>query len=74
MDQNAKDGSPKFLKACDLPLTGTRVVDLLITDLGVFKIDRKKGTSTLVELATDVTVDEVREKTEASFEVSPDLA
>ena len=38
MEQNARDGSPKFLKECDLPLTGIRVVDLLITDLGVPKI------------------------------------
>ena len=73
MDQNAKDGSPKFLKQCDLPLTGTQVVDMLITDLGVYKIDRKKGTSTLVEMAPDITIDEVREKTEARFEVSGDL-
>ncbi len=70
MDQNAKDGSPKFLKKCNLPLTGTQVVDMLITDLGVYKIDRKQGIATLVELAPDVTIDEVRVKTEAHFEVS----
>ena len=70
MDQNAKDGSPKFLKQCNLPLTGTQVVDMLITDLGVYKIDRKQGAATLVELAPDVTVDEVRDKTEAHFGVS----
>ena len=74
MDQNAKDGSPKFLKECNLPLTGTQVVDMLITDLGVYEIDRKSGRATLVELATDVTLDEVREKTEASFNVTPGLA
>ena len=73
MDQNAKDGCPKFLKQCDLPLPGTQVVDMLITDLGVYKIDRKKGTSTLVEMAPDITIDEVREKTEARFQVSGDL-
>ena len=73
MEQNAKDGSAKFLKQCNLPLTGTRVVDLLITDLGVFDIDRKKGGATLVELATDVTVDDVREKSEAGFEVAAGL-
>ena len=70
MDQNAKDGSPKFLKQCNLPLTGTQVVDMLITDLGVYKIDRKLGVTTLVELAPDITVDEVRDNTEAHFEVS----
>ncbi len=74
MDQNAKDGSPKFLKECNLPLTGTQVVDMLITDLGVYEIDRKSGRATLIELATDVTLDEVREKTEASFNVTPGLA
>lgn len=73
MEQNAKDGSPKFLKECNLPLTGTRVVDLLITELGVYHIDRRYGGVTLNELATDVTVDEVREKTEATFEVGPGL-
>ena len=74
MDQNAKDGSPKFLKQCNLPLTGTQVVDMLITDLGVYNIDRKQGGTTLVELAPDVTVDEVRDKTEAHFEVSGGIA
>ena len=74
MDQNAKDGSPKFLRECNLPLTGTQVVDMLITDLGVYEIDRKSGQTTLVELASDVTIDEVRDKTEASFNVSPGLA
>ena len=73
MDQNAKDGSPKFLKQCNLPLTGTQVVDMLITDLGVYYIDRRQGLTTLTELATDVTVDEVLKKTEATFEVSPNL-
>ena len=73
MDQNAKDGSPKFLKECNLPLTGTQVVDMLITDLGVYEIDRKSGRATLIELAKDVTLDEVREKTEASFNVTPGL-
>ena len=74
MDQNAKDGSPKFLKECNLPLTGTQVVDMLITDLGVYEIDRKSGRATLIELAKDVTLDEVREKTDASFNVTPGLA
>jgi acyl CoA:acetate/3-ketoacid CoA transferase beta subunit len=41
----AKDGSedPKLLKECSLPLTGASVVDLVITDLGVFSIDKKGG-------------------------------
>lgn len=74
MEHNSKDGSPKFLKQCDLPLTGTRVVDLLITDLAVFEIDRKHGGATLVELAPEVTVDLVKARTEAGFTVKPGLA
>jgi 3-oxoacid CoA-transferase subunit B len=67
-----KDGStePKLLKLCTLPLTGTRVVDLLITDLGVFSIDKKgDGGLTLIELADGVTEDEIRQKTEAEYKV-----
>ncbi len=66
-----KDGSvdSKLLKACNLPLTGAGVVDLVITDLAVFAIDRKKGGMTLVELADGVTLDEVKAKTEGAFTV-----
>ena len=46
---------------------------MLITDLGVYNIDRKKGVATLVELAPDITVSEARKKTEARFEVLPGL-
>jgi 3-oxoacid CoA-transferase B subunit len=67
MDHVEKSGAPKLLKACTLPLTGAGVVDLLITDLGVFEIDRKGGGVTLTELAPGVTLDEVRAKTEAGF-------
>ncbi len=74
MDHNSKAGDAKFLKACDLPLTGTHVVDLLITDIGVFNIDKKNGGVTLSELAPGVTVEEVRSRTEAAFEVAPGLA
>ena len=65
MDHNAKDGSAKFLKACDLPLTGSHVVDMLITDLGVFEFHNQQAT--LIELAPGVTVDEIQEKSEAAF-------
>jgi 3-oxoacid CoA-transferase subunit B len=67
MDHVEKSGAPKLLKRCSLPLTGAGVVDLLITDLGVFEIDRKGGGVTLTELAPGVTVDEVKAKTEAGF-------
>jgi 3-oxoacid CoA-transferase subunit B/3-oxoadipate CoA-transferase beta subunit len=70
MDHVEKSGAPKLLDRCTLPLTGTKVVDLLITDLGVFEIDRRHGGARLVELAADVTVEEVRAKTEAAFEVA----
>jgi 3-oxoacid CoA-transferase subunit B len=69
MDHVEKSGAPKLLKQCTLPLTGAGVVDLLITDLGVFDIDRKGGGVTLTELAPGLTVDDVRAKTEAEFSV-----
>ena len=63
--------SPKLLKACDLPLTGTRVVDLVITDLGVFEIDKKgDGGMKLIELADGVSEAEIRKKTEADYTVA----
>ncbi len=67
-----KDGNTeaKLLKACTLPLTGARVVDLVVTDLGVFSIDKKgTGGMALIELAPGVTLDEVKAKTEADFSV-----
>jgi 3-oxoacid CoA-transferase subunit B/3-oxoadipate CoA-transferase beta subunit len=70
MDHVEKSGAPKLLERCSLPLTGVKVVDLLITDLGVFDIDRKAGGVTLSELAPGVTVDEIRAKTEAVFRVA----
>ncbi len=65
MDHNAKDGSAKLLKECDLPLTGAGVVDMVITDLGVFEIDGE-GLH-LRERAPGVTVEEIRERTDAEF-------
>jgi 3-oxoacid CoA-transferase B subunit len=66
MEHASKDGAPKLLKACRLPLTGVRVVDRVISDLGVFDIDKKGGGGiTLLETAPGVTLDEIRAKTEA---------
>jgi 3-oxoacid CoA-transferase subunit B len=74
MDHTAK-GQTKLLHRCTLPLTGTAVVDMVITDLAVFTIDKDGGTGmTLTELAEGVTLEEVKEKTEATFKAGPDLA
>jgi 3-oxoacid CoA-transferase subunit B len=70
MDHCEKTGAPKLLKACTLPLTGAGVVDLLITDLGVFEIDRRGGGVVLSQLASGVSLDEIRAKTEAEFKVA----
>ncbi|NNE17788.1 MAG: CoA transferase subunit B [Myxococcales bacterium] len=73
MEHTAK-GKPKLLKRCTLPLTGTHVVDLLITDLGVFEIDKKGGGGmTLVELADDETLEQIAERTEAAYSVAAGL-
>jgi 3-oxoacid CoA-transferase subunit B len=72
MEHTTKEGEAKFLPACTLPLTGKGVVDLLITDLAVFRIDSKLG-AVLTELAPGVTVDEIKAKTTAPFSVSTTL-
>jgi 3-oxoacid CoA-transferase subunit B len=67
MEHVARDGSPKFKAACELPLTGAGVVDMLITDLAVFnRKDRHSGFD-LVELAPGVTEAQVRAKSTAKF-------
>ncbi len=70
MEHTEKSGAAKFLQRCSLPLTGARVVDLLITDLAVFEIDRRAGRARLSELASGVSLGEVRAKTEAAFEAA----
>ncbi len=70
MDHTEKTGAPKFKHRCTLPLTGARAVDLLITDLGVFDIDRKGGKVTLIELAPGVTLEDIKAKTEADYTVA----
>ncbi|MBJ7527271.1 MAG: succinyl-CoA--3-ketoacid-CoA transferase, partial [Sphingomonadaceae bacterium] len=66
----AKDGSPKFIPACTLPLTGKNVVDMIITDLAVFQRADKASAFKLIEVAPGVSVDDVRAKTTAYFEVA----
>ncbi|MAL78535.1 MAG: succinyl-CoA--3-ketoacid-CoA transferase [Sneathiella sp.] len=69
MEHTAK-GDPKLLKSCNLPLTGKGVVDMVITDMAVFRFDKSGDTTVmkLIELADGVTLDEVKSSTEAEFE------
>ena len=64
MEHNAKDGTPKIVNKCNLPLTGTSVVNMIITNLGVFDIDQ--GIS-VVELANNVTKEQIINNTEADL-------
>ncbi len=77
-EHNAKDGTAKIVKECTLPLTGLSCVDRIISDLAVFDlIKHDHGTGrqlTLTRLAAGVTVEEIREKTEAEFDVALELA
>jgi 3-oxoacid CoA-transferase subunit B len=68
MDHANKAGESKVLKQCTLPLTGKACVDMVITDLCVFDLDRKNGGLTLKELAPGVALDEVKAKTDAAFD------
>jgi 3-oxoacid CoA-transferase B subunit len=68
MEHTSKEGAPKLLKKCELPLTGVGVVDLVITDLGVFELDKQgTGPMKLIELADGVTREEIAAKTQAAF-------
>jgi len=67
MDHNAKDGSPKFIPRCTLPLTGTGVVDMIVTNLAVFQRPDKNAPFDLVELAPGVSAAQVAEKTTANY-------
>lgn len=66
-----KDGQPKLLKECRLPLTAAGEVDLIVTELGVLRPNR--GTMMLLEKNPNFTVDQIRELTEAPLEISPEL-
>lgn len=69
MEHCAKDGSPKFVPECSLPLTGRSVVDLLITDLAVFARPSKGAPFRLLECAPGVSVEHVRANTSAAFDL-----
>ena len=68
MEHTAK-GEAKLLHRCTLPLTGAAVVDIVITDLAVFAIDKTGGGMELIEIAPEVSLDDVRRQTEAAFRV-----
>ena len=68
MEHTAKDGSPKLLKECIFPLTGRKCINRVITELAIMDID-KQGMH-LIEMAPNVTLDEVKSKTEAEFSVN----
>ena len=70
MEHANKAGKSKILKRCTLPLTGSRCIDMVITDLCVFDIDRKAGKMRLTELAPGVTLEDVKAKTEAEYAVA----
>ena len=67
MDHTAKDGTPKFIPQCTLPLTGRNVVDMIVTDLCVFRRPDHGSEFRLVELAPGVTADEIAAKTTARY-------
>jgi 3-oxoacid CoA-transferase subunit B len=70
MEHTEKTGAPKLLEACTLPLTGQKVVDLVVTELGVFDVSRGRSPLTLLEMAPGVTLDEIKAKTGAAFKVA----
>jgi 3-oxoacid CoA-transferase subunit B len=67
MEHTSKNGDPKFIPACTLPLTGKNVVDMIITDLCVFKREHHASPFRLIELAPGVSADEVAAKTTAGY-------
>jgi len=68
MEHSSKNGDPKFIRECTLPLTGKNVVDMIITDLAVFQRPDHSSPFRLIELAPDVTAEEVAAKTTARYE------
>ena len=72
MEHTGKDGAPKILKRCALPLTGQRVVNAIITNLCVFEVTAKG--LLLKETAPGVTIEDVKANTAAEFTVAADLS
>src|SRR5690606_13624258 len=69
MEHTSKHGESKVLKQCELPLTGTGVVSLIITTLGVFEVKPDGSGLRLIELAPEVTLEDIAANTEATYEV-----
>jgi 3-oxoacid CoA-transferase subunit B len=67
MEHTSKDGEPKFKPDCELPLTGTNVVDMVITDLAVFSRASREVPFKLIEMAPGVTAAQIRSKTPARY-------
>ena len=67
MEHTSKDGAPKILEQCTLPLTGIGVVDTLITDLAVFKVDKRRQALVLTQLAAGLSVGDIADRTAPPF-------
>jgi len=67
MEHTSKNGDPKFIPECTLPLTGKNVIDMIVTDLCVFQRPDHHSLFRLVELAPGVTAEEIRAKTTAAY-------
>ena len=67
MEHTSKNGDPKFIPACTLPLTGRNVVDMIITDLAVFQRPDHASPFALIEMAPGVTAAEIAAKTTATY-------
>jgi 3-oxoacid CoA-transferase len=72
MEHCSKAGTSKILKNCSLPLTGKNVVSLIITELAVFEVSPTEGL-TLIEKVPEMSLDDIKAKTDAPFKVSPNL-
>jgi 3-oxoacid CoA-transferase len=71
-EHTSKNGAPKILKECSLPVTGKNCVDMIITEKGVFNVDSEKGL-TLIEKAEDVSIEDIVQTTGCVFNVAEDL-
>lgn len=70
MTHTNKNGSPKLLKSCKLPLTGLGCIDLIITEKGVFEVDKAAGKLRLIEISEDSSLEEIQASTEAEFDIA----